>query len=243
MNNDIDSKGCDGAPDSDGGKVAAALPPIAESIRAGASALGLDMPPQAAEDLGRFLLELRRWSQAINLTGVREIADMVPRHILDSLALAPHIKGDTLVDVGSGAGLPGLPLALAMPQLEVQLIESNSRKAAFLRHVVHLLKMDNVAIAHGRVQDWDQEQDFANVVSRAFAPPQEFVALCARLVRGGGQMLLMCGPSAPSHEDLALAGPGMKTVREQDVKIPGLDGQRRIVVLQRPLFSTSSRLH
>ena len=236
MNNDIDSKGFDG------NKVAA-LPPIAESIRAGASAMGLDMLPRAAEDLGRFLLELQHWSQAINLTGVREIAEMVPRHILDSLALVPHIKGDTLVDIGSGAGLPGLPLAIAMPQLEVQLIESNSRKAAFLRHIVHLLKMDNVAIAHNRVQDWDPEQYFDNVVSRAFAPPQEFVALCARLIRGGGQMLLMCGPSAPNPDDLTFVGPGMKTVREQKVEIPGLDSQRRIVVLQQPLFSTSSRLH
>ncbi len=243
MNKDLDGKGWDGTPGSDGSNIAAALPPVAESISTGGSALGLDMPPQAAENLGRFLLELQRWSQAINLTGVREIADMVPRHILDSLALVPHLKGGTLVDVGSGAGLPGLPLAMVRPQLRVQLIESNSRKAAFLRHVVHLLKIDNVAIAHSRVQDWDADKSFDNVVSRAFAPPQEFVALCAQLVRGGGQMLLMCGPSAPSPEELAFAGPGMKAVREQHVDIPGLDGQRRIVVLQQPLFSTSSRLH
>ena len=237
MNKDIDSK------NYDGNKTAADLPPIAESIRVGASAMGLDIPPGAAEGLSRFLLELHRWSQAINLTGVREIAEMVPRHILDSLTLAPYIKGDTLVDVGSGAGLPGLPLAVVRPQLRVQLVESNSRKAAFLRHVVHLLKIDNVAIVHGRVQDWDHDEGFDNVVSRAFAPPQEFVSLCTQLVRGGGQMLLMCGPSAPSSEDLAFAGPGMKAVREQKVDVPGLDSERRIVVLQQPLFSTSSSLH
>ena len=238
MNKDIN-----GATNPDDKKIAATLPLIAEGIRAGASAMGLDMPPRIAEVLGRFLLELQKWSRAINLTGVREIAEMVPRHILDSLSLVPHIKGDTLVDVGSGAGLPGLPLAMFRPQLKVQLIEANAHKAAFLRHVVRLLRMENVAVAQGRVQNWHHNQGFENVVSRAFAPPKKFIALCSPLVCGGGQMLLMCGPSAPSLEDLAFSSPGLKAAREQRVNIPGLPGQRRIIVLQQQLFSTSNRLH
>ncbi len=207
---------------------------VADSIRAdllaGLAALGWsrDAREPLANQLLYYLILLVRWNGAYNLTAVRDPLQMVSRHLLDSLAIAPHAHG-ALADVGSGAGLPGIPLALARPDLKLTLIESNGKKARFLREAVRVLQLPNVQVAHLRAQA-HASNHFDQVVSRAFSSLADFVLASAHLLKPGGQLLAMKG-ILPADE-IAAMPPGWSVVASHRLQVPGLDAERHLLVLE-----------
>lgn len=153
-------------------------------------AAGLPVPAQVGV-LAAFLSLLVRWNRVYNLTGIREVDDLVERHLVESLALRPLLAGATVADVGTGAGLPGLPLAIVEPERQFTLIESRGKPVRFLRHVVGALRLRNVTVAHERAERLRVEQPFATVLARAVAPPPELLAHCAHLTAPGSILLLL----------------------------------------------------
>lgn len=167
----------------------------------GLGELALDLPAGARNSLLDYVALLVKWNRTYNLTAIREPLSMVAHHLLDSLAVLPHLPlaaQGRLADAGSGAGLPGIPLALARPQWRVVLAESNQKKAAFLRQAAIELKLANVEVHEGRVESWRPQQLFDVVISRAFAALEEFAKACAHLLAPAGVLAAMRG-AAPSR--------------------------------------------
>lgn len=211
-------------------------------LGAGLSRLGLD--GALATPLLRYLAELAKWNVAYNLTAVREPVDMVSRHLLDSLALLPVLDGLRaqaspplrILDVGSGAGLPGIPLALARPQWRIVLLDSNGKKARFLRHALRALKIDNAEVIEARVEQW-QAPGFDAILSRAFASLADFISASRHLLAPGGQWLAMKGKLIET--ELAAIPPGVEIREIRRLNVPGLDEERHLLVSS-PLTPHSS---
>ncbi|MEO5595535.1 MAG: 16S rRNA (guanine(527)-N(7))-methyltransferase RsmG [Lysobacteraceae bacterium] len=207
---------------------------VADSVRADllAGLAALDLSRDEHEPLANRLLDyltlLVRWNGAYNLTAVRDPLQMVSRHLFDSLAIAAHVHG-TLADVGSGAGLPGIPLALARPDLKLTLIESNGKKARFLREAVRVLQLPNVQVAHQRAQA-HASNHFDQVVSRAFSSLADFVRASGHLLKPGGQLLAMKG-LLPADEIAALPQDWSVVARHR-LQVPGMDAERHLLVLE-----------
>ena len=203
-----------------------------EQLAAGIAALGLALPEKAEEKLLAYLALLSKWNRTYNLTAVRDEAAMVSHHLLDSLAVLPHLGATgTLADVGSGAGLPGLPLAIARPALELVSIEANQKKSAFQQQAKIELGLANVAIHCGRVEDLKPATLFDAVISRAFSDLAEFVRLAGQLVRAGGRLLAMKGVY-PEREIAALPL-DWRLVAVPALTVPGLDARRHLIILER----------
>jgi len=187
--------------------------------------LGLELPAGARERLLDYLALLVKWNRTYNLTAIRDPLAMVAHHLLDSLVVLPHLPlsnaGLRLADAGSGAGLPGIPLALARPHWHVALAESSQKKAAFLRQAAIELALDNVEVHEGRVEAWRPAALFDVVISRAFAALSDFISLCRHLVGPSGVLAAMTG-AAP--QDL---GPQCSLIR---LRVPALDAQRHLVL-------------
>ena len=190
----------------------------------------LALPAPLVEPLLAYLDELLKWNAAYNLTSVREPGAMVTRHLLDSLVLQPHIHGP-LLDVGSGAGLPGIPLAIANPALAVTVLDSNGKKARFLRHAVRTLKLDNVAVVEARAEDYVPAQPFAAITSRAFTSLGDFFRLTDHLLARDGQWLAMKGKLDTQETQDLPAGVGI--VDTKQLKVPGLAEARHLVIAAR----------
>jgi 16S rRNA (guanine527-N7)-methyltransferase len=195
-------------------------------LRDGIEQLQLQIPRTAQAKLLSYISLLVKWNQIFNLTAINDPQQMVVRHLLDSLSLAPYIKGPRLVDVGSGAGLPGMPLALGFPDYEVVLLDSQLKKVRFLNQVIADLEITNIHIAHTRVQDYHPQQMFDTVVSRAFASLGEFSAAAKHLCARHGCMLSMKG-RFPVKELQAMQQSG-SSIEIIPVKVPGLDAERHI---------------
>ena len=153
-------------------------------LTAGARVLKVRTSPDARTTMIDYLKHLETWNASYNLTAVRDPSDMVVRHLLDSLAAAPYIHGDTVADVGTGPGLPGIPLALAQPTKRYTLIESNGKKAAFLRHIVRTLKLPNVAVVQERSDDYKPRGGFDTVICRALAEADLAIKMAGHLAFG-----------------------------------------------------------
>lgn len=201
-----------------------------QRLAAGVEALGVSVPRAAQAQLIAYLKELKTWNETYNLTAVREPQEMVTRHLLDSLAVLDFASGQTLADVGSGPGLPGLVLAIARPELAVTLVEANRKKAAFLRHARRRLGLANVAVVQARVEAFRPETRFDCVICRAFAAAGECARLAGHLIGPGGRFLLMKGRD-PGAElaDLPLDFRHVDTVA---LRVPGLDAQRHLAILE-----------
>ena len=197
-------------------------------LLAGLVALKLD--PALAAPLLKYLGELVLWNKAYNLTAVREPAEMVTRHLLDSLVVLPHVEGRTL-DAGSGAGLPGIPLALANPALNVTLLDSNGKKARFLRHVQRALPLTNVEIVEARAEAFQPPARYDTVITRAFGSLREFLETTARLGAEHGRWLAMKGKL--DRKELADVPPGFRVEQEIQLKVPGLDEERHLIIAKR----------
>ena len=189
----------------------------AAALDRGLGELGLQLPDGAQAKFLRYMQLLSKWNRTYNLTAVRDPLEMVPHHLLDSLAVIPHLPmEDGLADVGSGAGLPGIPLAIARPQWQVTLNDASQKRTAFLRQAAIELDLTNVAVHEGRVEAWRPANRFAVVISRAFAELERFVARCRHLVRPGGVLAAMAGAAPADNrtgEVIALRVPLLNAAR------------------------------
>ena len=202
---------------------------LAQRLAQGVKELGVALPARAQERLLQYLALLQKWNRAYNLTAVREADKMVSHHLLDSLAVAPHVGRASLLDVGSGAGLPGIPLALALPGTRVTLIDSNHKKAAFLRQAVTELRLDNAEVICDRVDVWKPPARFEIVISRAFSDLSEFVTLAGRHVAAGECLAAMKG--VHPHEEIAQLPQGWQVRQVVPLAIPELRAQRHLVLI------------
>ena len=213
----------------------AELPPeLRRTLASGLATLALDAA--LAAPLLDYLALLVRWNQTYNLTAVRDPHEMVVKHLLDSLAMHPFVDAlaataGTLADLGTGAGLPGIPLAIVKPGLRVTLVESNGKKARFLREVVRRLGLQDVRVAESRIETFDEPGAYAAITARALASLPLILELGGHLLRPDGQLLAMKGIH-PGDEIAAL--PAGWTVRASHLlRVPGLDAERHLVVVGR----------
>lgn len=200
-------------------------------LERGIAALGLNLSVAQVDALIEFVELLARWNQTYKLTAVTDMSAMVTRHLLDSLSALPALAGHRIADVGSGAGLPGVPLAIARPDLEFVLIDCVGKKTRFLTHVIGRLRLDNVQIARTRVEDYAGEGGFDTVVSRAFASLADFARLAGGLCAPDGRLVAMKGRL--KQDELAGLAPGWRIVATERLAVPGTEGVRHLVIIQR----------
>ena len=197
----------------------------------GLDSLGLSLADAAVERLLAYVALLAKWNGAYNLTAVREPRAMITRHLLDSLAALPYLHGPTVADVGTGAGLPGLPLALASPERRFVLLDGNAKKCRFVTQAVAELAIANVTVVRSRVEDYRPERGFDTVISRAFATVAQMLALSGHLCAPGGRVLAMKGLHPRGELDELPAGFRLLSVAR--LCVPGLDAERHLVIIER----------
>ena len=203
---------------------------LSAQLHTGLTELGLDLDQVARDRLLAYLGLLDKWNRVYNLTAIHEPERMLSHHLLDSLAVLPHVDADRLLDVGSGGGLPGIPLAVARPALQVTLLESSHKKVAFLRQAAIELALANVKVVQARAQDYRPTHPFPRIISRALSDLAEFVRLTDHLLAEGGQWLAMKGV----HPDEELAQlKGARVVRAIRLRVPMLAAERHLLVLER----------
>jgi 16S rRNA (guanine527-N7)-methyltransferase len=183
----------------------------------------------AAGRLSAYLALLARWNRVYNLTAVRTVDEMVPRHIFDSLSILPWVRGERILDVGSGAGLPGIPLAIVRPEWSFDLLDSNSKRVRFLTQAVAELRLDNARVVHSRAQDYEPGAGFDSIVSRAFASLTELLICVGRLCARGGNILAMKGVYPKDEIEELPSGYVLMGVHPLDV--PDLRASRHLVRL------------
>lgn len=206
----------------------------AETLAAGVSELHLRLAPGGEGRLLDYARLVGRWNRVYNLVSRAERGDFIRRHVLDSLTVIDALSArNNIADVGSGAGLPGIPLAIARPDARFTLVEGREKKAAFLREAQRVLALDNVAVASERVEEWDPPLLFDAVVSRAFAELGQFCRLAGHLLARGGRMYAMKG-SYPGDE-LQGVPAGYRIERVLPLKAPGLAAARHLVVITREI--------
>jgi 16S rRNA (guanine527-N7)-methyltransferase len=208
-----------------------AFPPTVHAeLDAGLAALGLDAA--LAAPLLAYLALLQRWNRTYNLTAIREPQEMVGKHLMDALAMQPHLEGvATVADLGTGAGIPGIPLAIACPSLQVTLVESNGKKARFLREAVRALPLENARVAQSRAEALDMAGSFDAITARALATLADIVRVGGHLLRPGGRLLAMKG--AVPDEEIAELPAGWRLEAVHPLAVPGLQAERHLVVVGR----------
>ena len=200
----------------------------------GLARLQLELPPETQQKLLDYVALVQKWNKVYNLTAVRETDKILTHHLLDSLAVVPHVaNATTILDVGSGAGLPGIPLALALPQAQITLLDSNQKKTAFLDQALIELQLRNAGVVCERAEKYQSNQLFSVVVSRAFSDLAAFVAQAGRLVAPGGTLLAMKGVH-PADEIAQLTGGESEFTLSgvTSLSVPGLDAERHLVFLK-----------
>ena len=202
-----------------------------DALMSGAAELGIPLSADQAGQLLRLLDELDDWNQRLNLTAIRERGQQITKHLLDSLSVHSHLRGERIADIGTGAGFPGLPLAVAMPQLQLTLVDSTAKKLKFVEHAAQTLGLHNVQTVHTRAETYRPKERFDCIVSRAVGPIETFVKWSGHLCVGGGRLLAMKG-RYPTDE-LAHIPNGWKLAAVHPLKVPGLDEQRHLVELCR----------
>jgi 16S rRNA (guanine527-N7)-methyltransferase len=205
---------------------------LRERLAAGAGDLGLAVSDPQCNALLTLLAELGEWSSRFNLTAIRNPADMLTKHVLDSLSIHPHLRGVSVADVGTGAGFPGLPLAIVDPQRRFTLIEATAKKARFVEHVVARLALTNVQVVNQRSERYRPPAGgFDSVVTRALGELAEFVRLAGHLCAREGWLLAMKGKSPDSEINRLPRGWRVAALRR--LHVPGLDAERHLVALAR----------
>ncbi len=184
-------------------------------------------------ELMRYIQELVQWNRTYNLTAVRDPLQMVVKHLLDSLSVLPYLGTGRIVDVGSGAGIPGIPLALAAPRNEYVLIDSNGKKAAFMRHVVRRLGLKHVQVVQSRSEDYQPEQAFDTVISRACAAVEDLVSVGGHLCGNDGRILAMLGKAPGAGAEVPSP---FRQAEVINLQVPGLAAERHLAILERALL-------
>ena len=206
-------------------------PQHAEELALGARELGVELSEAQHEQLLAYLALLIKWNKAYNLTAVRNPDEMVSRHLLDSLSVVPFIKGARWLDVGSGGGMPGIPLAILFPEMNITVLDSNGKKTRFLTQVKLELKLDNLEVIHSRAEAYQPSLPFTGIVSRAFSSLEDFTQWTRHMGDGQTQWLAMKGLH-PADELVAL--PADFTLQSaQALAVPGCQGQRHLLILRR----------
>jgi len=204
---------------------------IEARLAAGVRRLGLALEPAQVEAMLALVEELADWNTRMNLTAIKDPAEVVDKHLLDSLAVLPHVKGLSVADIGTGAGFPGLPLAIADLDRRYTLVESTGKKVEFLRHAVAMLRLPNVEVVRGRAEALKPSQLFDSVISRALGSLADFVRVAGHLAARGGRLLAMKG-RVPEDELKTLTS-GWKALVVHPIRVPGLDAERCLVELGR----------
>lgn len=196
----------------------------------GLAQLAVDCPVDIQQKLLVFLRLLGKWNRVYNLTAIRDLDRMVTYHLLDSLAVLPFIKGNRVLDVGAGAGLPGIPLALLLPGVDFVLLDSNAKKTRFMQQALIELNMKNSGIMNIRVEDLPPNYKFDTIISRAFASIEDMVAAVGRHCQSSGAILAMKG-NYPSKE-IKMLPEGYKIKAVHELSISGLEAQRHLVHIE-----------
>lgn len=193
------------------------------------SSMSLELDEPSRHGLLHYLELMAKWNKTYNLTAIHEPERMLTHHLLDSLSILPYVTADRLLDVGSGGGLPGIPLALARPELQVTLIDASQKKCAFMQQVAIDLGLRNVIVNHVRVEAFQPDQAFPQIVSRAFSDLSEFVRLTKHLLAPGGEWLAMKG--LYPHEEIALLK-GARLKQDIALNVPDLVADRHLIILE-----------
>jgi len=205
-------------------------------LATGAEALDLALDAATLHVLLDYLALLDKWNKVFNLTAVRSPREMLSHHLLDSLAVEPHLHGVRIIDVGSGPGLPGIPLAVVSPERRFTLLDSNGKKARFMRQAVIDLGLSNVEVLHERVENYRPEEGFDTVISRAFSAIADFVTLAGPLCRQGGRLLAMKGRYP--EEELSALPAGYAVAAVHRLVVPELDAERHLVEITKEASRT-----
>lgn len=203
-----------------------------ERLCAGIHDLGLQVPDAGIDTLIRFLDLLEKWNAVYNLTAIRDRVQWVSHHLLDSLSVADHLPSGRVLDVGTGAGFPGFPLAVVRPDQHFTLLDSSQKRTTFLAQAVAELGLRNVAITRARVEDVLPPEPFDVAISRAFADLADFARLAGPLVRPGGVLLAMKG--LYPDEELARIPAPLAVRATAPLSVPGLEARRHLVILDKP---------
>ncbi|MBV2132318.1 16S rRNA (guanine(527)-N(7))-methyltransferase RsmG [Pseudomonas sp. MAP12] len=208
-------------------------PAHAAELARGAAQLGVELSALQQEQLLAYLALLIKWNQAYNLTAVRNPDEMVSRHLLDSLSLVPFVReaGDNWLDVGSGGGMPGIPLAILFPERRFTTLDSNGKKSRFQTQVKLELRLANLEVVHSRVENFQPVQPFAGIVSRAFSSLADFANWTRHLGDAETRWLAMKG--VHPAEELAELPADFRLEAEHALQVPGCQGQRHLLILRR----------
>jgi 16S rRNA (guanine527-N7)-methyltransferase len=202
-----------------------------EQLERGLEELGLRLDRTARKRLLSFAELLEKWNRVYNLTSIRGADQIVSGHLLDCLAIVPHVDMARALDVGSGAGFPGIPLAIACPGMQITLLDSNQKKAAFLRQAVSELQLDNATVVEDRVEAWQPQEKFDLIVARALADTGEFVRWSRHLLAAGGTVAAMKG--VIPRDELERLPQGYRVRKIIPLTVPGLEAQRHLILVER----------
>jgi len=204
---------------------------LGTTLAQGIESLGLKIDAPVQQDLLHYLELLRKWNKVYNLTAIRDAEQMLSHHLLDSLSIVPYVRGPRVLDMGCGAGLPGIPLAMARPNLQVVMMDANAKKTRFVQQAITELNLDNAEAVHARAEDYTAPGGFDTVTSRAFSSLEDFLGLAAPYLQKGGQLLAMKG-RYPTQE-LELSFNQFRLIAVHQLEVPFLDSERHLVEMER----------
>jgi len=215
-----------------------AEPHLAPILEAGMQQMEVEYSSEQRDMLLAYLQLLMTWNRAYNLTAIRDPREMIKLHLLDSLAVLPHLSGKRLIDVGTGAGLPGIPLAIMCPERDFTLLDSNGKKTRFLFQARCDLGLSNLKEINSRVESHRPEVPYDAVLSRAFTSVADMVNKCSHLLSPEGLFLAMKGKFPQS--ELSEIGKDYKVNASLTLQVPGVDGERHLIVISRDVQCTSN---
>ena len=201
----------------------------AQQLAEGIGELGLSVAQEAQKQLLAYLELIAKWNRVHNLTAIRDIPAMVSAHLLDSLSVAPHLSAENMLDVGSGGGFPGIPLAMIWPGSQITLLDSNQKKTAFLQQAKIELELKNLTVVCERAESWQTADRFDLVISRAFSDLPEFIKVAGRFCKAGGTLAAMKG--VHSREEIARLPAGAVVRDVISLRVPGLNAERHLVLI------------
>lgn len=204
---------------------------LAAQLERGLTSLKIQAGREAIDRLLHYLELMLKWNKVYNLTAIRDADRMVSHHLLDSVAILPHVRGGSVLDVGTGPGLPGIPLAVLRPGIQVTLLDSNQKKTAFLRQVVGELGLHNAEVVCERVETWPTGRRFETITSRAFSELADFVTAAGRLLADGGCFAAMKG--VYPQDEIERLPPNFQVQNIVELHIPGVDAARHLVLIGR----------
>jgi len=199
-----------------------------QRLQLGLQQLGLDIPEATQEKLLAYLQLMLKWNKAYNLTAIREMDAMIIRHLLDSLSIMPFINEAPVLDVGTGAGLPGIPLALCMPDYQFVLLDSNGKKTRFLTQAKIELNIENIEVIHSRIEEYTSPYEFRLITCRAFAALNTILDRTQHLVTSDTRIMAMKG-----KDELPELAEGYTQLAQHSLEVPWLDEERHLIEIKR----------